>query len=229
MNRTTAVMNMHWRNKTSWLFTPVLILGSSFLVNIVVAKLIDETDKFYSGGITSIFIYMLVIGSVSLVQTFPFALGLSVRRTDYFLGTAITAFINCLLIAIMLCLLAYLEADVTNGWWVQLHFFNLPYVNDGNPFQQLVIYLMIMFNLFFLGFVISSIYRRFGIIGMIIGSILILAAGTVGSFALNRFELWDNIFAAIRTLTAFQVALWLIPFTACYAIVSYLLLRRSTV
>ena len=59
MNRTTAVMNMHWRNKTSWLFTPVLILGSSFLVNIVVAKLIDETDKFYSGGITSIFIYML--------------------------------------------------------------------------------------------------------------------------------------------------------------------------
>ena len=229
MNRTTAVMNMHWRNKTSWLFTPVLILGSSFLVNIVVAKLIDETDKFYSGGITSIFFYMLVIGAVSLVQTFPFALGLSVRRTDYFLGTAITAFINCLLIAIMLCLLAYLEADVTNGWWVQLHFFNLPYMNDGSPFQQIVIYLMIMFNLFFLGFVISSIYRRFGIIGMIIGSILILAAGTVGSFALNRFELWDNIFAAIRTLTAFQVALWLIPFTACYAIVSYLLLRRSTV
>ena len=139
MNRTTAVMNMHWRNKTSWLFTPVLILGSSFLVNIVVAKLIDETDKFYSGGITSIFIYMLVIGSVSLVQTFPFALGLSVRRTDYFIGTAIIAFIICLIIAIMLCLLAYLEADVTNGWGVKLHFFNLPYMSDGSAFQQIFV------------------------------------------------------------------------------------------
>ena len=212
-----------------WLFNPWLILTSSFLFNIIIGVFMDEQDIFYSGGITSIFIYMIVIGSVSLVQTFPFALGLSVRRADYFFGTAITAFISSLLTSVMLFLLAYLEAEVTNGWWVHLHFFNLPYMNDGSPFQRIVIYLMVMLHFFFIGFVVSCIYRRFGIIGMIVGSILILAAGTIGSFVLNRYELWDNIFAVIRTLTAFKASLWLIPITACYAVVSYLLLRRSTV
>ncbi|MFC5649229.1 hypothetical protein ACFPYJ_08810 [Paenibacillus solisilvae] len=230
MNRLNAVLYMQWRGKVFWLLMPWIILGSSFVVNIIVGLFMAENnDKFYSGGITSIFIYMLVIGIITLTQSFPFALGLSVRRTDYFLGTTLTAFIVSVLTAIILSLLSYLEADVTNGWGVHLHFFKLPYLNDGSLFQQLAIYLIGMFHIFFLGFVIASLHRRHGKTGMTLGAIIALVAGTVGTFLINRYELWDNIFNVLRELTAFQIAIWLLPLTVCYMIISFLFLRRATV
>ncbi|MFK4996826.1 hypothetical protein ACI2OX_02705 [Bacillus sp. N9] len=49
--------------------------------------MINSQKDFYTGGVTSIFIYIFVLGILVVIQTFPFALGMSIRRKDYFVAT----------------------------------------------------------------------------------------------------------------------------------------------
>ncbi|BBH19108.1 hypothetical protein Back11_04530 [Paenibacillus baekrokdamisoli] len=228
MNRIPAVVNIHWRDKTVWLVVPWLILTSSFVVNLVVGLFMKEGEYIYSGGLASIFIYILVVGILTLSQSFPFALGLSVRRTDYFLGTGIAALGISFITGILLYLLSFIENDLTDGWGVRVHFFHLPYLNDGTPLEQLFIYFMSMLAIFFFGFMIASIYRRFGRMGMFVCSLLVLVFGTIGSYMMTHFGLWMDMFEVLKPLSAFMLALWLIPITACTTGISYLLLRRAS-
>ncbi len=218
---------MHYRIKGLWVFMPWIILLPSFLINIAIAYFVDE--PIYTGGIASIFFFMLFVGIISLVQTFPFALGLSVRRTDYFWGTAIMAAIISTASSIALFLLSFIESKTTDGWGLKLHYFHLPYVNDGTAIEQVWIYMMAMMHLFFLGFLTSSIFRRFGRSGMYILTAVGLVICSICGFMITYNQWWGSIFNWFASHTAFGLALWTMPLTAIYAVLSFLMLRKSTV
>ena len=84
---------------TIWL--PIMIMSFIWLVNYAIwwiiwaatapadrADALDDTQ--YSGGAFYIFVYMLVLGITVIAMTFPFALGYSVTRRDFYLGTSLT-------------------------------------------------------------------------------------------------------------------------------------------
>ena len=227
MNAMTGVLKMHYRDKWLWLITPWIILFSSFLVNIVIAFFLNK--PMYTGGLVSIFIYMMVTGIIILIQSFPFALGLSIRRTDYFFGTSLMAIIISAAFALLLFLLSITESKLTGGWGLQLHYFHLPYLNDGTVIEQLLMYFMLMVHMFYLGFIISSIFRRFGRNGLFVFAAAMFIIYSVCGLLLTYNQWWGNLFAWFSGHTAFELALWSIPLTALYALLSYLLLRRSTV
>ena len=132
--------------------------------------MITSQEEFYTGGVTSIFIYLFVRGLLVVAKTFPFAIGMSIRRIDYFIGTAAMGVIVSIVFGSLIFLYRLLE-NQTNGWGTTLHFFHFPYVNDGTALEQFSMYMIIFAHLFFLGFLIMSFAQRFGGKGMIISAV----------------------------------------------------------
>ncbi|TCP29732.1 hypothetical protein EV207_10823 [Scopulibacillus darangshiensis] len=228
MNRTTGVLKMHFRDRWSWIFTPWIILLTSFIINYIIGLAIGGREDLYTGGIASIYIYMLVAALVTLPHTFSFMLGFSVRRKDYFFGTVLTFLVISAFTAALLFLLSLAE-KLTGAWGVNLHFFHLPYLNDGPVAEQLWTSFTLFLEMFFLGFVIASVYRRFRRSGMIVLVIAALIIFSVGGFLCTYNNWWVSIFHWIGSHTAFQLSLWLFPTVVIYIILSYLMLRRATV
>lgn len=226
MNRITGVIYMQLRDRTI-LYLPWLIVSISFLVNLVIGYMMSEEESFYTGGISSLFVYMFVIGIVMLAQTFPFALGFSVRRRDYFWGTAAAIASVSAAFAVILLVLGYVET-FTNLWGVGLHFFKLPYLNDGPAVVQLWIFFAVLLNMFYLGFVISSVHRRFGKKGTWTLMIALFIAFTVTSYLCTFNGWWGSIFSWFASQTAFELSLWMFVGAVLYALVSYGVLRRAT-
>ncbi|GGH84057.1 hypothetical protein JOD43_001896 [Pullulanibacillus pueri] len=228
MNPAINVMKMHFKEKWSWFFAPWIILLSSFLINLFVGYLTSGDEPIYTGGLCSIFAYMLVLGIVTLTHMFHFAIGLSVRRNDFYLGTSGMFFVVSAGIAVLLLLFAFFETT-SGGWGVQLHFFHLPYLNDGSLIEQFLLYFVAMLNMFFLGFMVSSIYQRFGQYGLFVffGALLVLFS--CGTFLCTYYGWWMDVFHWIGQHTAFGLSMWTLPFLVIYIIVSYLFIRRTTV
>ncbi|WP_338553589.1 hypothetical protein [Paenibacillus sp. KS-LC4] len=228
MNRTLSVIKLHRRDKFTWLFIPLLIVGSSFLVNWLISAMISEGDIF-TGGIGSLLVYMFVIGILVVAQTFPFAISFSISRSNYFTGTIVMGLLSSLGSALLLLMLSFIEHQLTSHWWTGLHFFHLPYLSDGNLLAQLLMLFLLILHLFLWGFVIGCFYRKFRKVGMLIfalGSLLVL---TTVFYITNQNQWWDDIWTWITQHTALGLTLWLIPFILLNALLSFLMLRRSTI
>ncbi|WP_028775909.1 hypothetical protein [Shimazuella kribbensis] len=219
---------IHFRGKMIWFFTPWIIVVGSFLINLIIAGAIGD-KPIYTGGVAAIYIYMLILGIVTIKQTFVFSIGFSIRRKDYFYGTATMVFITCLSAAVFLSLLSFIEGDLFDGWGVELYFFHLPYLNEGNIFVQAWIIFILLVYFFYLGFSISSVYRRFGKWGLTILSIITLFLGSAFTALCMYFGWWTILFTKISIYTALQLTWWLVPFVVIHLLFSYWMLRKATV
>ncbi|MBW7456255.1 hypothetical protein ACFOLF_15865 [Paenibacillus sepulcri] len=226
MNRVASVVKMHSRDKWSWFIVPWLVMLSSFIVNLGISIFIEEPLK--TGGLASIYIYMFVAGIITLAQTFPFALGMSVSRTDYFLGTSAMILLSSVGSAIMLFLLGLAEGW-TDDWGSDLNFFHLPYITDGPLINQLTVPLVILLFMHYLGILIAAVHKRTGKNGMFIVSGILLVAGTVLGFLANYLNWYPAIFEWMGNQTAVDYILWMLPFIVVFAAASYLLLRKATI
>jgi hypothetical protein len=230
MNAVRIVVKMYTRGKLLWLFGPWMGLMLQFLVALIVILIITllfgGKTPFYPGGLITICVIMFIMGIVSLTDTFPFALGFGVRRTDYVLGTTVMA-VEVSTVTAVLWLLCSLLEIVTGGWSIELYYFHLPYFNDGSLIEQFWVYFMVLANLYFLGFVVGSIHQRFGRAGTLIFLLIVFLLISLFSLVWTYFRWWDALFAWFSQYTAFELALLLLPLTAFYLLVSYLLLRRA--
>lgn len=228
MNRIASVLTLHYRDKWSWIYIPAIILFSSFAVNLIVSYLVPSQEAIYTGGISSIFIYLFVAGIIVVAKTFAFAIGMSIRRIEYYIGSVAIGAISSVVFATLIFLMGQLENQL-NGWGNNLHFFYFPYLNDGTLLEQFSIGLIVFLHCFFLGFLISSFAKHFGSKGMLISSMAFLLIGSIAVYLIHSFELWWNIFSWFAGKTAVQIAFWLIPFVLFYLLASFLLLRRTSV
>ncbi|WP_219837347.1 hypothetical protein [Paenibacillus sp. R14(2021)] len=230
MSTVKGIVKMHVRDKWTWFYVPWIILLSSFIINLFIAGVIPiDDEEIITGGLSSIFIYTIVNGIVSVHQTFPFALGLSVRRRDYFAGSMLMCVLSGACVSVVLTFLSYIEHRVIDGWGVRLYFFHLPYISDGSVLQQFIVCFSLMVFMYLLGFTVSCLFRRFGKTGLYTGAIIGLLLGTVLGYASNYYGWWGGIFDFFRGYSAFDIALFLFPLELLLVCFSYLLLRRCTV
>lgn len=226
MNSVASVIKMHVKDKWTWFIIPWMVLLSSFIVNIVISLLTDA--PIYSGGIASIYIYMFVSGIIVMAQTFPFALGMSVRRTDYFLGTSAMIILTSAGSALLLFLLGLTESW-TDAWGSGLHFFQLPYLTEGPLINQFLFAFGILLFMYYSGVVISALHKCTGRNGLFIASGILLIVVTVLGFLASYLDWYSAIFKWIIEQSAMEYTLWTLPFTFIFAAAAYLLLRRATV
>lgn len=227
MNQIVTVMKIHAKDKLTWLIVPwCFALLPAFMVNFLIGGILQLEEGLYTGGLISIFICMMVVGILTLTKSFPFALGLSIRRTDFFLGTLMMFTFACLGISFVLLVLSLVEGDW--AWGVGLHFFNLPYLNDGSLVEQWWTLFATAFHLTFFGFVISAIYKRFGRMGLFILFPVIFIAGSIFGLLSTYYGWWMDIFNWVREHSAAQLASWLFVVAIIYMLLSFFLIRKAT-
>ena len=229
MSAISSVLTLQFRDKLGWIYVPLIILIMNFAINLTVSFFIPTEGNIYSIGVVlSIFIYFFIVGIIVVATSFPFAIGMSIRRVDYFFGTALTATISISAFTFLIVLMGQLENQL-NGWGNELYFFHFPYLNDGTVLEQIGIFMILFLYLFFLGFMITSYVKRFGRRGVFIGSTAILLIGSVAVYLMHAYSLWTTIFDWIVGQTAIQIAYWHIPFLLIYVVASFLFLRRASV
>jgi len=228
MNRISTVMKIHAKDKMMWFIVPwCFVLLPSFLINLLIGLIFRPENGIITGGLSSIFVMMMAVGMYTLTKSFPFALGLSIRRTDFFLGTVMMVAVVCLGISVVLSMLSFVEGDW--AWGVGLHFFNLPYLSDGSLVEQSWTLFATAFHMTFLGFIIIAIFRRFGRTGLFVFFPVILLAGSVIGFLCTYFGWWTDIINWLTVHSAAQLGSWLFVVAVIYVLLSFLMIRKSTV
>lgn len=229
MNRVTNVLRLHLKGWHYWSLVPWSIVLSSFVINLMIAAIVGGKTAIYTGGLSSIYIYMIVMGSLTVKETFAFALGFSVRRRDYYLGTLLMSAATSAASAFLIWLLSLVETYLIPGWGVNLHFFHLPYLNDGSLAGQLWIYFVVMFCMFWLGFAPACVFQRYRSIGLYGLTAVVLLPATVLGFLATRWNWWGTIFGWFAQQSAFALASWTLPIVAICVLGSYAFLRKAAV
>ncbi|WP_111719278.1 ABC transporter permease [Homoserinimonas sp. OAct 916] len=232
------VTRLHLINRFPIMVLPLLILAFIFLVNYVIWWLLfdavgvaDRQDAIdgiqFSGASSFIFIYMLVVAVQAVNLTFPFALGFSVTRRDFYLGTCVAFVLLSAYYAAIMTVMAVLER-VTNGWGLGGSMFDVVYFREENPVLQFVLFLLIFLFFFFIGAATASVYVRWRANGMYV-FFAFLTLLVIGFVALTTFaDNWPAVGAWFARNGAMGVALWSLVPTTLAAITGFYLMRRAT-
>ena len=140
-SRIGAVLQLHtvaWPLLIAW---PVGILLISFLISFTIYAIVgNEEGEGFTGSVFSVYGFVLAFYLQSMTQTFPFALGLSVTRREFFTATTVMALAQSAVFAIALQLLSVLES-ATNGWGVHMRMFGIArYFTDNTAVQLLALF-----------------------------------------------------------------------------------------
>ena len=171
---------------------PWLVVGAAFVINLLIFFLlratIDDGDAGTTGALAALYITMGVAYIQTMTQTFPFALSLGLTRRHFYLGASLVVVLESLLHGVLLTIVLAIER-ASGGWGLDLNFFGVPFLVQGNPVLQVVAYTVPLLALGFLGLLIGTVFRRWGQVGIFTGSIVAtLVLG--GLAALVTWQQW---------------------------------------
>lgn len=236
-SRIAAVVRLQFTNPWTVVILPWLILIAILLLNMAIWWLIftnvpaenladTREGTQYSGAIAYAFVYMMVVAVQAVNAYFPFALGFSVTRRNYYLGTALAFVGLSVFYSLGLSIFALLE-DATNGWWVGGTMFTAVYFGE-NPLQRLFIYFTILMLFFFLGSAVAAMYVRWKALGMIAFFVglpfLLVGIGVI----VTATEKWPAVGAWFVANGLVGTYAWTLVLTAICAITGYFILRKAT-
>ena len=90
MTNIVKVAKLHLVDRFSYTWLVWGVLAIAFVVNLAIFAVlpVDQTaEGNFTGGLASIYIFMIVIGVQAAAKLLPFALTLGVSRRTYYLGT----------------------------------------------------------------------------------------------------------------------------------------------
>jgi len=195
MNRILDVTRLHtvaWLNQIVW---PWIIMGISFVVNLLIFASIGETttpDGNFTGGLVSLYIICAILAAISISQVFPFALGMGVTRRTFYLATALVNVVQAVAYAIVLYGLKLIEG-ATGGFGIELRFFRVPFVDVHNGFLQILVFAVPFLFLNFLCVLAGVLILRWGANGLFAaGGIGLLVVGLLAALVTWQ-RWWDEI------------------------------------
>lgn len=185
---------------------PWVVVATSFAVNIVVYAVtnVDPAHR-TTGGLASLYATMMFTNLVTVTQIFPFTVSMSVTRRAFVAATVLIMAAESLLDGALLTVLRFVESG-TDGWNVQMHFFNLGYVRQDNPLTQLLVFATPLFVLSLVCVAVGSVHQRWGVAGLwstVVGAIvaagltIILIATFHWAHALGSFLTGQPAFAVL--------------------------------
>jgi hypothetical protein len=228
MDRALTAARMHFVHPLMSLGIPWLVVGSSFAINLAVWSLLtDRPDDAVTGGLFALYVTVTVSFAQGVTQLFPIAMGMSLTRRAFYLGTAIVAGIEALGYGIALTALDAVE-NATGGWGMDLSFWAPGRLDVGNPVLQLLVFAAPMLLAAALGTVIGVVLKRWGATGLwsaLIGSTLLVGGLVVLT---TWLEAWGSIgtWLVTASLGTLSVAIPLAGALA-FALLGFLALRRA--
>lgn len=227
MRRTLNVIRLQLINRQTFVWVPLIILGSATVLSVLIYAMIPGDGPKYGGGGQAPLWYFFAIGISAMTLTFPFSQAMSITRRDFFVGTMLTAILGSAFLAALFLLGGGIEV-ATNGYGVNGYVFYLPWLWEAGPLGAFVVYFTLALFLFVLGFTGATIYKSWGptvvtIVGVGLSLVLV---GLV--FLVTRLELWVQVGLAMGDLGALGLALWGLAIVVLLGAVSFFAFRRAT-
>jgi hypothetical protein len=181
-----------------------------------------------TGGLATLYIFILVIGVNSIGRSLPFGLSLGVSRRSFYTGTAAFGVALAAADGLLLTALQAIER-ATGGWGVSMHFFRIAYFLDGPWYLTWLTSFVALALMYVWGMWFGIVYRRWNLFG----SATFIAAQATALVAAVLILVWADAWSRVghffTTLTAAGL-------TGVLALVAVLLLvggqatvRRATV
>ena len=128
----------------------------------------------------SLYITVGIVFLQSVTQLFPLAMGLSLTRRTFYLGTLLTAGLQSLVFGVVLTVFTLVE-NATGGWGVGLSFWAPGRLDVDNPALQVVVFAVPMLLASVVGTGLGVVVKRWGQTGMwVLGITSLLLSGLAG-------------------------------------------------
>lgn len=231
MNRVAAATRLQLAHPLVVLGVPWLVVTTSFAINLAIWGLADVAEQSgntsYTGGLASLYITVIVVSSQAMTQLFPFAMGLSLSRRTYHLGTAAAALVQSLSFGVALTVLDAVE-DATNGWGVGLQFWAGGGLDVGNPLLQLAVFTVPMVAACALGTGIGVVFKRWGAAGLYALGLGTLLVGGLFAVLVSWRSAWGDLWSWLtdRSVESLTITLPLV-LVVVVAGLTHLALRRT--
>jgi hypothetical protein len=237
--RIFAVVKLHFVNRLGILYLPLIILGTIFLLNLAIWWIIVESTGGnnsanrssshlgYSGAVSYIYVYGIVIAVQAISRTFPFSLGFGVTRRDFYLGSVIAFVLLSFGFAVVLTIMSVIEI-ATNGWGLGGRMFAPLFFTNSFWLLRFVMYFCAFLFLLFIGTAGAAFYVRWRATGLTIffGIIAVLIVAAFAAFTL--LHQWPAVGSWFDQAGPVGVTLWLLPLAAVCGVAGYFVLRRAT-
>lgn len=181
MKRTLDVARLHmvaWPLIIGW---PMGVLAMSFAISYAIFALIPPTgNEFnFTGSVLSMYGFAVGFYIQAITQTFPFALGISVTRREFFTASALVGIAQSAVLATIVFVLSVVES-ATSGFGVHLRMFGiLRYMTDNPAWEWIGIFSTLLL-VAAIGLFIGVLYQRFRITGLLVSALAtIIAFGAV--------------------------------------------------
>jgi hypothetical protein len=239
LRRIGAVTRLHFVNRFQIVYLPLIVLGAIFLVNLAIWWIIVEstggnnsanrtsTHLGYSGAVSYIYVYGIVIAVQAISRTFPFSLGFGVTRRDFYLGSTLAFVILSFGFASVLTVMSVLEL-ATNGWGLGGRMFAPLFFTNSFWLLRFVMYFCAFLFLLFIGTAGAAFFVRWRATGLtaFFGIIAVLLLAAVAYFTLAHQ--WPALGTWFVRSGAVGVCVWLLVPTAVAGVAGFFVLRRAT-
>jgi hypothetical protein len=237
LGRIFHAARLHAANPWGTLILPWLIMLAIFATSNAIWRLIAmsaggvdklEPDAFVhnGGGFWALF-YMMVVAIQAMNLTFKFALGVSLTRREYYLGTAGYFAMLSVLYAAGWTVGAVIER-ATDGWGLNGAFFIPSFVQDEPIWLVGFVWLTLYLFFMFVGAAVATIFVRWASNGLVTFFAVLTLALIGGVWAIVKFDWGGSIVAWFTHTSLFGIFAWTLVPTALFAVVGYLLMRRAT-
>lgn len=227
MERTLNVVRLQLINRSTFIWTPLIVLVASVALAILVYALIptDEPKFGVAAGQAPLWVF-LSIGITAMTLTFPFSQAISVTRREFFVGTMMTAVLGSAVMGVVFVLGGAIE-QWTAGYGLNGWTFYLPWLWESGPFGAFVVYFTLALFFFVIGFAGAVIHKRWGAVILTTVGVAVALALILLVFLVTRLELWKQVGEAFATLGATGIGLCGLAVTIAVMGASFLAFRRT--
>lgn len=226
MRRTLNVIRLQLINRQTFIWVPLIVLGSAVVISVLIYAMIPGDAPKYGGGGQAPLWYFFAIGISAMTLTFPFSQAMSITRRDFFFGTLLTAVLGSAFMGLVFLIGGGIEM-LTDGYGVNGYVFYLPWLWEAGPLGAFIVYFALALFLFVVGFTGATIYKSWGPTALAIVSVGLALILVALAFLATRLELWGQVWTGILDAGALGLALWGLVITAVLVGVSFLAFRRA--
>lgn len=231
MSRTLNVVRMQLANRETYLWVPLLILGSAFVISLIIWAILAAggvTATMYGGGAQAPLWYFIAVGVQALTLTFPFSQALSVTRREFFFGTMLTAALTSAILAVVFVVGGLIE-DATGGWGIGGYFFRLDWLWASGPLVAGLFFFTLTMLVFTLGFWTATVYKRWGTfrLTLILVGIALVLLGVIWTITVTKS--WPQVWTFIVESGVWGLTAVLAVITLAQALGAAAVLRKTTV
>ncbi len=229
MNTLVNVARYHLVDRVTFVALPWGIMAFSFLVNVVVSATVPTGPHgIYTGGLATIYVFLLLCGVLVMTRSLPFGLMLGISRRTYYLGTALLVVALGAVYGLGLTLLQAAER-ATGGWGLSLHFFRIPWIMDGPWYETWLTSFVLLVTCFLYGMWYGLVYRRWNVPGLVAFVAAQVLVALLAVVAVSATHNWAAVGQFFTTLSVLALTAVLAVVAAAMGLGGFTTMRRVTI